>query len=359
MTALVPLVAAGRRCGAKASTLGRLTRAGFAVPPGVVVPDADDPAWLTTLAPALEALGGGPFAVRSSAPVEDGPDASFAGQFATVLDVRADDVREAVYEVAASAARPIVASYAERRGRLVSPPGGRLPVLIQPMVDAVAAGVLTTRHPVTGAQETVVEAVAGTGRRIVDGGVEPDRWTVPRGATEPAATTDALLDASTLARLVRVGDAVERLLGGPQDVEWALAADGTLAVLQARPMTALRARTHPRDEGPSSLTGTPASPGRATGTARTVRDLDDAARLRPGDVLVCRATSPAWTPLLARAAAVVTETGGILAHAAIVAREFGVPAVTSVPDAMAAIPDGADVTVDGAAGTVTVRGGRA
>lgn len=101
------------------------------------------------------------------------------------------------------------------------------------------------------------------------------------------------------------------------------------------------------------LTGTAAGPGIAAGPVRVIRGLDDFARFRPGDVLVCRATSPAWTPLLARAAAVVTETGGILAHAAIVAREFGIPAVTAAAEATARLADGDRVVVDGGTGTVS------
>jgi pyruvate,water dikinase len=99
--------------------------------------------------------------------------------------------------------------------------------------------------------------------------------------------------------------------------------------------------------------GTPASPGRAVGPVRIVRGLDDFGMFSSGDVLVCRATSPAWTPLLAVAAAVVTETGGVLAHAAIVAREFRIPAVVSAHDPMAVLTNGEMVVVDGAAGTVT------
>jgi pyruvate, water dikinase len=101
------------------------------------------------------------------------------------------------------------------------------------------------------------------------------------------------------------------------------------------------------------LRGTPASPGIARGPVRVIGGLDDFDQFRPGDVLVCRTTSPAWTPLLARATAVVTEIGGMLAHAAIVAREFGIPAVLAVPGAMATLGDGQQVMVDGSAGTVS------
>jgi pyruvate,water dikinase len=100
------------------------------------------------------------------------------------------------------------------------------------------------------------------------------------------------------------------------------------------------------------VTGRPASPGVVEGVVRVVPDLDARERFRPGEVLVCRATSPAWMPLLMGSVAVVTETGGVLAHAAIVARELGIPAVTGATGALAALVDGDRVRVDGAAGTV-------
>ena len=102
------------------------------------------------------------------------------------------------------------------------------------------------------------------------------------------------------------------------------------------------------------LQGTAASPGRATGTARVVSGPADFARLESGDVLVCATTTPAWTPLFAAAGALVTDTGGILSHAAIVAREYGLPAVVGCDVATRAIKDGARVEVDGSAGRVRV-----
>jgi pyruvate,water dikinase len=102
------------------------------------------------------------------------------------------------------------------------------------------------------------------------------------------------------------------------------------------------------------ITGTPASPGEATGIARVVRGPDDFARVTAGDVLVCATTTPAWTPLFPSLGALVTDTGGILCHAAVVAREYGLPAVGGAVAATTGVPDGALVRVDGATGEVRV-----
>lgn len=102
------------------------------------------------------------------------------------------------------------------------------------------------------------------------------------------------------------------------------------------------------------LTGVGASSGTTQGPARLIHGPDEFSRLQPGDVLVCRTTDPAWTPLFGMASAVVTQTGGMLSHAAIVAREYGIPAVLGVPDALDLLTDGSPLHVDGTQGTITV-----
>lgn len=150
----------------------------------------------------------------------------------------------------------------------------------------------------------------------------------------------ACLDDTDLARVVALGRRVASVLVGSQDVEWAVEG-GEIWLLQARPVTVPLpatpgltsaakvesvSRTRPRSDI-AFLTGTSGSSGTATGPARVVSGPPDFSKVRPGDIVVCRLTDPAWTPLLTVVAGVVTETGGLLSHAAIVAREQGIPAV--------------------------------
>ena len=334
------------------------------------------------VADVLDRLGHGPLAVRSSALDEDGAQASWAGVLETVLGATGPDaVADAVRTCVASIAGPRAQAY---RGRLCRPGVGGGSVIVQPLVPADCAGVLFTRHPVTGAEETVISAARGLGDAVVGGTVGVDTLTVRDGHVEVVAGDQATRLDVRDGRLVRspvaapdrtrpclppqqalelaaLGDAVAGLLGGPQDLEWAVAQD-RVWLLQARPVTARPHRgdgtgippdTHPRaGHGTLLGTGVPASPGVATGTVRVVQDPADPAGFGAGDVLVCATTSPAWTPLLAVAGAVVTETGGLLAHAAIVAREFGIPAVVSVPDATTSLVGGVTVRVDGRRGTI-------
>ena len=113
-----------------------------------------------------------------------------------------------------------------------------------------------------------------------------------------------------------------------------------------------RAIRDPSPSSPNAIRGTPASPGRATGRARIVRSTDEFGSVAAGEILVCRATTPAWTPLFARIAAVVTDVGSVAAHASIIAREYGIPAVVATGDGTARIVDGSRITVDGGAGLV-------
>ena len=244
--------------GGKAATLARLAAAGLPVPAGVVVttdvfaaaagvaagpagdvdPDAlalpDDAA--AALLAATAGWGDVPLAVRSSGVAEDGAAASFAGLYETVLDVRGEQaLLDAVLTCWRSAFGARIREYA-RAGAPAS-----LAVLVQPMVDADAAGVAFTADPVRGARDrVVVDAVAGVADQLVSGAAAPQRWVVADGEEPRLADQDGpeALDAAGAAAVAALARQVERLQGCPQDVEWAVAA-GRPVLLQARPITTL------------------------------------------------------------------------------------------------------------------------
>src|SRR5215207_9789947 len=248
--------------GHKAAKLARLTGLGFPVPPGVVLStDAVDRIRALGTVPedlrgrltlALEDLGGGPVAVRSSGAAEDLPGASFAGQYESVLGVDGlAAVQDAVLRCVRSAGSPRVAAYAAGRVGDAGPAGPRMAVLIQAMVQAEAAGVAFTADPVTGDRdEVLVSAVRGLGERLVGGAATPEEWRVRAGAAHRVAGPEGAIDAADAARVGALAAAVEAAFGQPQDLEWAIAA-GQLFVLQARPITALPRppELHPPAEG--------------------------------------------------------------------------------------------------------------
>ena len=353
MNAFVPLREADTACGSKAVVLGELLRSGFPVPAGFVLRVDPGTGWERELPDVLHALCGSRFAVRSSGMVEDGHTLSFAGQFHTSLDVLPAAVETEVRRTAAAVEE--AHSYASAAGQ---PAPGKVAVIVQRMLAPSAAGVAFTRDPVTGQRMIVIEAADGLGDRLVSGRAHAERWRITHGEEPRRVTAHVVLDAEQANQVGRVAASTEKLLGGPQDVEWAIAGD-QLWILQARPITATwTAEEVPAPCVDASTTaadlarGTPSSPGTARGRLRIIAGLDGFSRFSAGEVLVCRATSPAWTPLLARAAAVVTTRGGVLSHAAIIARELRIPAITDVPCAMD-LPDGALVNVDGSTGTIT------
>ena len=214
--------------GRKAAALGELLRAGFPVPDGFVVLPSDAPG---TIAAETARLAG-PFAVRSSGTAEDTAGASFAGLYETALDAAAADVPAAVAKVRASGTAQRVAAYA---GAAVAP----IPVLVQRLVRADAAGVAFTADPVTGEREaTIVSAVRGIGERLVSGLASADEWVVREGVAIRRLSGHDVIDADLARRVSDLARRVEVRMGVPQDVEWAIAGDD-LFLLQARPMTAL------------------------------------------------------------------------------------------------------------------------
>ena len=251
------------RVGAKAANLGELAHAGFPVPDGFAVTTQafdhfikvnalDETHSLETVANAElpseihEALrvaalklNGAPLAVRSSGVAEDLEGASFAGQYETILDVRGyDALVDAVRQCWASAFSARVAAYKSNKGQVDK---ASMAVLVQILVNAEAAGVAFTANPVTGRRdETVVSAVRGLGERLVSGNASPDEWIINGSEAIRNSAPEEAIDAAQAREIAKMARQAEAHFGSPQDVEWAIA-HGRLFMLQARPITTLRA----------------------------------------------------------------------------------------------------------------------
>jgi pyruvate,water dikinase len=337
---------------------------------------------------AYHALGpGAAVAVRSSATSEDSGGTSFAGMHETFANVVGDDaVIARVVDCWTSLFGPRVIAYRASCGIDEEP---AIAVVVQRMVDSRCSGVVFTADPATGDRgRLVIEGALGLGEVVVGGQVEPDTYVVDavgptiltrrigrqshrivtggRGTVvreelgDDEASSRVLQDDQVLA-VARLGLRVQEHYGEPQDVEWAIGPDGEVVVLQSRPITTLGSTTagtgsHPDDDAPAAsgplVEGLGASPGVATGPVRVLATPAEGRDLRAGEVLVAPMTSPDWVPTIRRAAAVVTDGGGMTCHAAIVSRELGVPCVVGTRTATTALRDGQVVTVDGSEGTV-------
>ena len=339
------------------------------------------------------------FAVRSSATAEDMPDASFAGQQETFLNVVGiEDVLHKMKEVFASLYNDRAISYRVHLGYAHADVA--LSAGVQRMVrsDKGAAGVMFTIDTESGFEDVVfITSSYGLGETVVQGAVNPDEFYVHKPmlkagkravirrnlgskllqmefttADEKKAggklvkTTDvptelrnrySLTDAD-VEQLARYAVIIEDHYGRPMDIEWGKdGMDGQLYILQARPET-VKSQSKGQAEQRYKLkgTGTVLAEGRAigqkigTGRVRIVHDIKDMDQVQPGDVLVTDMTDPNWEPVMKRASAIVTNRGGRTCHAAIIARELGIPAVVGCGDATSQLKDGMLVTVSCAEG---------
>ena len=317
-------------------------------------------------------------AVRSSATGEDGADASFAGMNATFTNISGEpELIDAVQRCWASLFGARVVAYRASRGFSADP---AMAVVVQQMIASERSGVAFTADPTTDATDrVVVEGAFGQGEVVVSGSVEPDTYVVSKETGEilsrrigykqfkivrGADGTDQSIDLSEAEALAQVlnDDEVrtiadiavrsERHAGCPQDTEWAIAG-GKTWIVQTRPITTLHRVGKPVPETHEVLLqGLPAVPGEASGVVRVLADVKDGGRLQDGEVLVAQMTNPDWLPTMRRAAALVTDTGGMTCHAAIVARELGVPCIVGARTATKDLKDGTMVTVDGTHGRV-------
>jgi pyruvate, water dikinase len=329
--------------------------------------------------------GGVGVAVRSSATAEDTAQFSFAGMFESFLNVRSkDELLRRIRSCWASTFHARVLFYRLKQGLAAEMP---VAVIVQAMVNSEKSGVLFTVDPATrDANRMVIEAAWGLGEVVVLGEVTPDRYVLAKdtlqvveesigvkdfmllGDSVTGQTTRVELgtDPRRAARVLSAGDLkalgnlarrIEQHYGVPQDVEFAIERENVF-ITQSRPITTLasasdasRPDAHPI-QAVARVQGLGASPGRASGRVRVLLSADDAGELLAGEVLVTRMTSPDWVPVMRRAAAVVTDAGGMTSHAAIVSRELGIPCIVGARDATSRLKSGMLVTVDGARGTV-------
>ncbi|MDQ7988605.1 MAG: phosphoenolpyruvate synthase [Candidatus Dactylopiibacterium sp.] len=346
---------------------------------------------------ALSAQGEGSFAVRSSATAEDLPDASFAGQQETFLNIRGfDNLLHAIHEVFASLYNDRAIAYRVHKGFTHAEVA--LSVGVQRMVrsDRGVAGVMFTLDTESGFRDVVfVTASYGLGETVVQGAVNPDEFFVHKPML--AAGRSAVIRRSLGSKMIRMVFAddtragrstvtqnvpeadrhrfslsnaeveelaryaciIEAHYGRPMDIEWGRDGDdGKLYILQARPETVksrpghshLREKYRLRQHGRVLASGRAIGQKVGTGPVRVVSDASEMHRVQEGDVLVTDMTDPNWEPVMKRAAAIVTNRGGRTCHAAIIARELGIPAIVGCGDATDVLGEGEAVTASCAEG---------
>jgi pyruvate, water dikinase len=329
-------------------------------------------------------MGKGLVAVRSSATAEDLPEASFAGQQASFLNIQGEkDVVKAVQDCWASLFGARAIFYRQEQGFEHFKVGIAVPV--QRMVQSESSGVMFTIEPNTSDKETItIEAVLGLGEMIVSGDVTPDHYIVSKkdmkivskeikrqewklvkkaGAHGKSDNIKIDLTKEEQARqkisdedilfLAKIGKTLEEHYDHPQDVEWAKE-DDKIYIVQTRPVTTMnKGKVTQHDiDAIAILSGAPASPGVASGPVKIVPDPSQIDKVLQGDILVAEMTTPDFVPAMKRAAAIVTDRGGRTAHAAIVSRELGIPCVVGCEKATAILKDGQIITVDGSNGKV-------
>ncbi|EKF85690.1 phosphoenolpyruvate synthase [Methanobacterium formicicum] len=322
-------------------------------------------------------------AVRSSATAEDLPEASFAGQQDTYLNVKGqEDLIKYVRKCWASLFEARAIFYREENNFDHSKV--YIAVVVQEMVDAEKAGVMFTVHPSTGEEKILIEGAWGLGEGVVSGTVTPDTYWMDKstgeilekqvsekktmfqkksenGQTVQAPVPEELktkqvLDETELAQLVELGKKIQEHYQFPQDTEWAIES-GKIFMLQSRPVTTLDMASvggETLNDGDRTVItkGLGASPGMAAGSVKIVKNTDELDKVQQGDILVTVMTTPDMVPAMKRANGIITDEGGVTCHAAIVSRELGIPCVVGTGDATSMLPENSQVTLDGNKGIV-------
>ncbi len=322
-----------------------------------------------------------PVAVRSSATAEDLPDASFAGQQETFLNVIGEsNVVKRVQDCWASLFTPRAIFYREKQKYDHMKVGIAVP--IQKLVNSLVSGIMFTANPVTNDKtKIIVEAIWGLGEYIVQGKITPEQyiidkssWTISsresveqdiqliRGKHETVEVpvpknlkkAQKLTPKEAIA-IAKMGQNLHNHYCKPQDIEFAIDQDRKVYIVQARPITTLTNTKNTENSNiiaPILVKGQPASPGIGTGKVVILKSPKEIERAQKGDILVTEMTSPDYVPAMRRVAAIVTNSGGQTSHAAIVSRELGVPCIVGAKGATKVLHEGQIVTVDATKGNV-------
>ncbi|MBU2503697.1 MAG: phosphoenolpyruvate synthase [Nanoarchaeota archaeon] len=327
-------------------------------------------------------------AVRSSATAEDLAEASFAGQQESFLNVKGQtELLKKIRRCFASLFTSRATYYRNKKG--FKDVKVSLAVVVQKMVDSNKSGVIFSKNPSTGEDNIIIEAVWGLGEGIVSGQITPDRYIVKRpgekgdleiqskeikkkkiaitrdsgGNQETVKLTDEISERQVLKeheikKLAEFAIKLEEHYQKPQDIEFAIEND-EIFIVQTRPITTLGKELDKEGvfkmeelKGEIILKGLAASPGIASGKVRIIKDLKDLAKIKEGDVLVTGMTNPDMVVSMQKSAAIITDEGGMTAHASIVSREMGIPAVVGTEEATIKLKDGEIVTVNGFTGKI-------
>lgn len=322
-------------------------------------------------------------AIRSSATSEDSKTASFAGQQETYLNVRGEaSMIEKIREGWASLFEPR-AIYYRKENNLNHLTAG-ISLVVQKMVESESSGVMFTIDPVTNDKsKIVIEAIYGLGEYIVQGKVTPDHYEVKKDNFQilekrtvvqsimlkksgvenkdikipPKIAKKQKITDSQIIEIAKLGKLLEKHYYFPQDIEWALE-KGKIYIVQTRPITTTGTKKKEVVlSGKSNiqsliLRGDPASPGIGIGPVKILKSPKEIGKISVGDVLVAEYTNPDYVPAMKKSSAIITERGGRTSHAAIVSREFGIPAVVGADKATKILKDGEVVTVNGKTGEI-------
>lgn len=323
-------------------------------------------------------------AVRSSATAEDLPEASFAGQQETYLNVQGeDDLINYVRKCWASLFEARAIFYREENNFEHSKV--YIAVVVQEMVEAEKAGVMFTVHPSTGEEKILIEAAWGLGEAVVSGTVTPDTIWVDKangqvldyqvseknimfqkdpdtGRTVKIPVPDDLknkkvLNTEEIAQLTELGKRIHEHYDFPQDTEWAIES-GNVFMVQSRPVTTLDKMAGEAKAGDGSVErviitkGLGASPGITSGKVKIIKNTDELDKIQKGDILTTVMTTPDMVPAMKRANGIITDEGGVTCHAAIISRELGIPCVVGTGDATRILKENSVVSLDGNKGLI-------